>query len=333
MDTLDPGMDLSAQVKPIIVLDGANVCHAYSRATRRGTDADPLGLSIAVNYLSSRGHKCAVVLPRAYESSSGFRDLLINAPITYAPIEDDLFVIQMAMRYDGFILSNDKYRAEVNLVSQSLPEELFRLQKFVNERTITYAFSQEGELFTHPITSAVAQQSERLSLPFLPVAFALPLSSTTATAPTTTTPTIAAPNEDVCMEDNSHATLDPLDATLQCVFSLDFFRSFGRDIDLAKECVKRYGFIIIKRLDEPQSTFSNSSGSGSSHISLPVTSSTDLCQAIVRHAVSEIKNELDVSRLTGKRTSQEHLLSSFTLWTDERKSIFERGISFLFNRQ
>jgi hypothetical protein len=329
----DPGMDLSAVIKPTIVLDGANVAHAYSRATRHGTsDADPLGLVVAVEFLKSKGHRCAVVLPKSYETYPSFFNLILNAPITYAPLEDDLFVIQMAMRYDGFILSNDKYRAEVQRVFLSLPEEVFRLQKFITERTITYAFSQEGELFLHPITSAIAAQSERDGMESKSLSSSL-TSSSTSSLSTLSTALPFRLDEDVLMSEDVFATIDP---KLQSVFSKDFLQTFAAgDIEIAKEIVLRFGTSILDRvLESPSSSSVVSGGNGSSHISLgPIQSSTELCQTLVKHAVSEIKNELQVSRLTGKKTSKETFLSKFIFWDAERSSIAEQGVLFLFNRR
>ena len=329
MNSFDPGMDLSAVIKPTIVLDGANVAHAFSRATRHGSsDADPLGLVVAVEFLKSKGHRCAVVLPKSYETYPSFFNLTLNAPITYAPLEDDLFVIQMAMRYDGFILSNDRYRAEVQRVFLSLPEEVFRLQKFITERTITYAFSQEGELFLHPITSAIAAQSERDGME----SKFLSLSSTSSSSISSK----ALPcrlDEDILMSEDVFATIDP---KLQSVFSIDFLQTFAAgDIEIAKEIVLRFGTSILDRvLESPSTTNFGSGGNGSSHISLgPIQSSTELCQTLVKHAVSEIKNELQVSRLTGKKTSKETLISKFIFWDAERSSIAEQGVLFLFNRR
>ena len=172
-------MDETPAILPLVVIDGANVAHAFSRAAAPVAGAagrpDARGVAAAARELQRRGHFVAIVLPMAYEQRAGFAAAelaaaCLAAPMTqvvYAPVGDDLFCIALAQRHDGFVLSNDHFRAEAAEAERRLgAREAGRLRDFLQRRLISFAVTPQGEVVLQPLAAAAAAASERAEQPF-----------------------------------------------------------------------------------------------------------------------------------------------------------------------
>jgi len=61
---------------------------------------------------------------------------------------DDLYVLNYGMRLDGFVVSNDLFRDEIDSLAHN-PNEQTNLTNFIENRLISYTFVH-GEFFPNP---------------------------------------------------------------------------------------------------------------------------------------------------------------------------------------
>jgi hypothetical protein len=174
---MEDDMDTTPDLRVPIVIDGMNVAHEYGRCRGFAGHPDPLGIVSVSLAWASQHHPVVIVLPRAQEGRMGpalHPCISAGANIVYSRMggQDDLFVLSCAREREGFVVSNDAYRAEIegSLAATVGEHEARRMRAWLTPRLISYTFI-EGEggvggggallapLF-HPLASAAARFAE-----------------------------------------------------------------------------------------------------------------------------------------------------------------------------
>lgn len=110
----------SPREKRMIVIDGSNV--AYKHSVVKKKEFSVKGLSLCIDYFQKRGHDVKVVIPefRMLKGKSTdpetIRILNSQGIVILTPNKsyDDRFVLDIAIEFDGVVISNDKFRDIIN---------------------------------------------------------------------------------------------------------------------------------------------------------------------------------------------------------------------------
>ena len=325
-------MDDSPLTKPLICLDGANIAHCYAGAVDLAAHAasrapDARGVALAARHFHLAGHDTAVVLPLAFQRISGFDPTALaaacpaSATLVWAPLGDDLFLLALAQEHNAFVLSNDRFRAEVALTGRKLGALCAqRLAAFLSERAITFAFSQGGgALVCEPIAASTAAASERSPLEAKIAQYPTP--ATPAPAVASSFPAASAPAPVHSL------SVPPVLVSLEASFAgkataLIVLRRFGGEIVGAVESALR----------GPVTAPSSAPSSGGLSLSIPVASEAELCVAIARLAANEAESLTAFGRQTGKGGAPNQPPRDFVLWSAERKAVLNDGVAQLARR-
>jgi ribonuclease ZC3H12 len=121
--TLNPGTSSSS--KRMVFLDACNI--GYAHAHHRAFSVE--GLQIAIDYFERLGHECKAILPQMrrthhHTTNPGLLDALYQqGKVVFTPCKDgatrstsydDRFLMDLANKLDGVIISNDQFRDLVN---------------------------------------------------------------------------------------------------------------------------------------------------------------------------------------------------------------------------
>jgi Zc3h12a-like Ribonuclease NYN domain len=172
------------QKAPLVVLDGANVAHAYGTALmgmyskgRGEAEPNPIGIDVAVQYFCAVGIRVLVVLPQYWFRSKGgwntvraeheqvLNSLQERGFIVASPPadDDDAYALTIARREEarslrrihregpGFVLSNDMFRdAQARDTTQALRHWLNTgRDPNIGPGRISYSFADMGTINDH----------------------------------------------------------------------------------------------------------------------------------------------------------------------------------------
>ncbi|CAE1256213.1 ZC3H12 [Acanthosepion pharaonis] len=134
-----------------IVIDGSNIAMAHGNGK-----FSCKGIQIAVNYFVQRGHNVMVFVPQHKLCAPGPNNIILDQEILYQLKEkghlaftpsrklqgklincyDDRFILSLAEREDGIIVSNDQYR--------DLMQEKASWKEIVEKRLLMYTFVKDN---------------------------------------------------------------------------------------------------------------------------------------------------------------------------------------------
>lgn len=136
-----------------VVLDGLNIGCTFGGGGSHLFRAR--GIEIAVRYFTTKGHRSVALLPssklnpHSSERASVadmrlLRRMEADGLVAFLParVNDDLFVIRVALDKGAFLVSNDQFRGE--LAKQRGTENTRRLKKFLKESLVPFVFVEEG---------------------------------------------------------------------------------------------------------------------------------------------------------------------------------------------
>lgn len=113
---------VSEKEKRIIILDGANLACGYTSSSIFSVK----GLKIAMDFFEKMGHKIYTIIPQRRlepnmtDDHHAIQELEKTGKLKITPCKDlpenkscsydDRFIIEVAIRYDGAVISNDNYK-------------------------------------------------------------------------------------------------------------------------------------------------------------------------------------------------------------------------------
>lgn len=170
---------------PLIVIDGANLVHAFYDAknsldvlrAQNGGDVYPKSLRpihICDFSLRQAGFSVLTILPKGMEHSlipnsspdelHFFSVAQQTGALLLAPCQskgdDDVFMISVCQQFNGYLLSNDRFADHVQKFSVAAQVSTTQVLGFIQARTISFAWAGE-QLFPHPLAIARAHLDKR----------------------------------------------------------------------------------------------------------------------------------------------------------------------------
>ena len=196
-------MDTTDGRRAVVIVDGANLAASHAITLADSPSAGRVtpslaGLMLAVQWFRSRGHSdCFAFIPAYWYSTGPGRlpfqssDWMKQAEalvkegwaVGTPPSEnDDLWIIDYAMQYGGFVCTNDLFRDHIaDRTRRFGGSEAAALSLFCSERLIPYAWRSNREFLPQPIKARAALMAERPVTPeVLRASTQLPASVTAA---------------------------------------------------------------------------------------------------------------------------------------------------------